>query len=357
MAVVSYPEFLQTRTYDAQDLRMLVDQMQFGEGVMGRDDFRVIQRVAGANMSVDIEPGDVFVRGDDVARQGFYRVVNDARANLAIAAAHATLPRLDQIVARVYDSSVTGSSDIPALESIAGTATGGATLDNRTGAASLPAGACLLADVLVAAADTSITTAEIRTRRPFAVPLVPPLLTDVDMVTMQATGQAIQFNTVMSHALHDLMQSAALFTLPRRIVGATRVRWRYHQDSPAAAGNWVIGIADASGRLIVNTGSVAFTGANSSYQEVSAAIAATTLEAGPYYVFLGLDTTAGQAYSAGITMIQGAGQAPGFARNLGLRSASGGVTVPATILGLTDLAGITADTQVPPVPQIALSVG
>jgi hypothetical protein len=50
---------------------------------------------------------------------------------------------------------------------VTGTATGGATLDNRTGAAALPASAILLATCW-SATDTAISNSEIRDRRPWA---------------------------------------------------------------------------------------------------------------------------------------------------------------------------------------------
>jgi hypothetical protein len=59
-------------------------------------------------------------------------------------------------------------SNLAQVRVLAGTATGGATLDNRTGAAALPSSAIRLADVLVAATDTAITNSEIRDRRPWA---------------------------------------------------------------------------------------------------------------------------------------------------------------------------------------------
>ena len=152
----------------AQGVKHMLAQHGLQEGVYDAGDFKVTQRGAGANMSVDVAAGGAWVQGDDTARQGFYHLVNDATVNVAVSAAHATLPRLDQVVARIYDASVAGGSNTPAIEVIAGTPTSGATLANRTGAAALPNGAVRLADVIVAAADTSITTGEIQDRRPWA---------------------------------------------------------------------------------------------------------------------------------------------------------------------------------------------
>ena len=95
--------------------------------------------------------GAAWVQGDDTARQGLYHQVNDAAVTGLVAAGHATNPRIDQVILRIFDSSVTGVSDTPTLSTLAGTATGGATLDNRTGAAALPNGAIRIADILVPA--------------------------------------------------------------------------------------------------------------------------------------------------------------------------------------------------------------
>lgn len=158
------PEFLQTTKYSAQRMR----QMQAAgggplqEGIVNFGDFNVRQRGAGANMSVDVTAGDAWVQGDNTARQGLYHVGNDATINVAIPAAHATLPRVDQVVLRIYDSTVIGGEkDLAAIEVVSGTATAAATLSNLTGAAALPASAVRLAYVHVPALDTTIETAQI----------------------------------------------------------------------------------------------------------------------------------------------------------------------------------------------------
>jgi len=355
------PAFVTTDlAYDGSDLGLPYRDL-IGEGVRGYGDLRVSQRGAGANMSVDISAGSAWIMGDDnVDLQPNYRVVSDSVVNKAIATADATNPRVDRVIAEVLDSEFSGASKLWQLRVITGTPTVGATLDNLTGAAAVPNNAILLADVLVAASDTSITDAEIRDRRPFGMRgVVPPLLTDRDEVLLEPSAQVINFTTtaVISHtAPHDLRQAAALFYLTRRIAGATRIRWKYRQGSTALTGNYVIAIYDASGRLIIDTGSVAFTGALNTYQERAETITATTFEPGAYYVFIGVDTTAGNLSCPGFNLSQ-EGFAQGPSRNVVLGATSGGVTVPTTLLGLTDQVGVTADSIIPGLPQIALSVG
>jgi hypothetical protein len=162
------PEYLQTQTYSAQRDRAMLGDTGLQEGVIGATDLKVSQRAAGANMSVDIAAGTGWVKGDTVTRQGLYHTYNDAVVNAAVTASHGSLPRIDQVGLRINDSTHGAGSDTPALEVLAGTATSGATLDNRNGAATLPASWLRLADVLVPAGSSSVTNANIRDRRPWA---------------------------------------------------------------------------------------------------------------------------------------------------------------------------------------------
>jgi hypothetical protein len=158
--------------YDAIDVRRgWVTAVQ--EGVIDAGSFEVVQRSVGANMSVDVN-ADVglgaFVQGDVVAAQGLYHVAaHGSTMNEAITAAHATLPRIDQLVLEVLDNVHDASgSNLARVRVVAGTATAGATLDNRLGAASLPSSCMQLADVLVPATDTAISNSQIRDRRKWA---------------------------------------------------------------------------------------------------------------------------------------------------------------------------------------------
>jgi hypothetical protein len=137
----------------------------------------VTQRGAGANMSVDIASAPVSlaapiacVQGDSVAGQGMYVVgPHSATVNEVIATADATNPRIDQVILEVLDNVHDASgSNLARTRVLTGTPTVGATLANRTGVATLPGSALLLADILVGAAAASITNTVIRDRRKFA---------------------------------------------------------------------------------------------------------------------------------------------------------------------------------------------
>jgi len=137
-----------------------------GEGVVGSGDLAVTQHAAGANMSVDVAAGAAWVKGDDDANaQPTYRVRNDATVTVAVPTADATNPRVDLIVARVYDSAFEGTSLTWDIEVVEGTPTAGATLANGNGKAATPNTAHVLAWVLVPAGASSIVTADIADKR------------------------------------------------------------------------------------------------------------------------------------------------------------------------------------------------
>lgn len=188
---------------------------------------------------------------------------------------------------------------------------------------------------------------------------IPQLLTAVDMVPLIFVGVREDLFLVNNGGGHGTgRQAAALVYLPRRIVGATKIRWKYHQDASTAwVGNYALGLFDRAGTKIVDTGSVAAAGAADSYQVRAENIAATTFEAGMYYGFFGMTGSAGQAEVRGAFLFNDAsGGASPSAPNIGLRATTGGVTVPANILALADVGALTSDTA-QGVPQMFLSVG
>jgi hypothetical protein len=284
-----------------------------------------------------------------------------AQLNVDVAANASGNPRLDLVVLEVLDLQHVGTgSSVQQIRVITGTPTAAATLDNRNGAPALPATCILLADILVANGAVSIATADIRDRRMFPLWTVPPLTTDVDQVGFVCPHTEIGQQNISNNS-HDLAQAAVLVYLPRRIVNATRIRWKYRQDAVTAnTGNYNLGVYDASGRQIVATGAVAFAGAINTYQVRSEAITATTFEAGCYYLFAGWDTaTAGGAsnFRGVFTAIQ-AGVAGVSGPNVMYSGgATTGTTLPTTLNAMTDVNTRTADAGGAPVPIFALSVG
>jgi hypothetical protein len=190
---LTIPEFLQTKQYSAKALRAALADADLQPGVFGAGDLDVTQRGAGANMSVDVAAGAAWVAATGT-RQGNYHTYNDAVVNLAIGNNATGNPRLDQIILRIYDTTDGAAvQDIAALEVLPGTATAGATLDTRSGAAALPNSSLRIADVLVANGAASITNAVIRDRRPWSRGAYRLLNRTAGNITQAATGPIVAF--------------------------------------------------------------------------------------------------------------------------------------------------------------------
>lgn len=340
-------------------------------GTDGYESFRVKQRALGANMSVDIGlPGVLQQAWVRDAAIGIYRYeYNGAQLNVAIGAADGTNPRIDRVVATAPASI---DSIVPQIVVLAGTPTGGATLDNLSGAQAIPVGYTLLADVLVGAGVVTILTANIRERRnvggslgdsgiqPYgSVQSTAPATRD-EIALIPHTSLVIAAQT-FTPTTHDNMQGSYMAYLTRRIVGATRIRWKFAQGATPATSNFNAAIVDQSGRLIIAQGATAFTGGANAIVNAAGVITATTFEPGWYEVWFGVAAlTAASALS--FTGVQGniSVTAPGspFA-NIKSHSAAGGTTFPAsnTLAAYTDVAAQAAAANNLPIPMVSLSVG
>lgn len=152
--VETNPSYETSLCYSADDLRRLTEGLVCVEGVSGIGDGSLLVTTGGSGLNVSIAQGGAFIEGDTSDDQGMYWVYNDATVTLTMDAAHASNPRIDQVIARVYDAQYAGSANEWALEKLTGTATVGANLTNLTGAAALPGDAIRLAYILVPAAFT-----------------------------------------------------------------------------------------------------------------------------------------------------------------------------------------------------------
>ncbi len=161
-----------TPGYDAIDLRRMIEGLHGDrQGVLDAVGWKVTERAAGATMTVDVaaQTGMARVNGGSVTAQGAYVVAPHATViSLDVPASNATNPRVDSVYLTVRDNAHDGAgfTDAGAVL-LAGTATAGATLDNRTGAPAAPTSSVRLADVLVAANATSVTNGVIRDYREF----------------------------------------------------------------------------------------------------------------------------------------------------------------------------------------------
>lgn len=161
MTVITPPLYLDVDSfYGAKDLGIPFRDL-LGEGVVtvASNALLVTQRGAGANMSVDVAAGVAWVKGDDSSTQPLYRCYNDALINVAVTTSDPTNPRIDRVIAEVRDATFAGAFSDWRLRIMAGTPAG------SPSAPALPNNAISLATIAVAAAASSIVTANITDAR------------------------------------------------------------------------------------------------------------------------------------------------------------------------------------------------
>jgi microcystin-dependent protein len=148
----------------AVDLRQMFGTLIAVAGIRTSSDLQVVQRGAGANMSVDVGAGSCALADGHAGGSagGFYAYTLAATTNFVVATADATNPRIDRIVVTLTDQFQGDVSNTIGVSVLAGTPTTGATLINLSGAQAVPATALLLANVLVPAASSSVVTANIQ---------------------------------------------------------------------------------------------------------------------------------------------------------------------------------------------------
>lgn len=155
--------------YPAQEDRLLWGMIFNQAGICNTNpvppnsDLRVSQRGAGANFSVDIQPGVAIILGTDVASQGFYAVWNDAVENRTIPAPPVSGTRIHRVIARIKDKLHNGTWTtyewtLEVLEDTDG-----------SGPPAVPASALSLATVTVSAGQASVLNANITDTRRNAV--------------------------------------------------------------------------------------------------------------------------------------------------------------------------------------------
>lgn len=157
---LNQPLWLQNSTYPAALDRQLI-AAALDTGVQGLTDLIVSQRAAGANLSVDVAAGRVVVPVTDAPNLGSALCTSTAVNNLVVAGAPgAGLSRIDLVIARVYDASVIGGSiNGWQLEVVTGTPAA------SPAAPATPVSSHVLAQVVVAAGQVSVTNANITDRR------------------------------------------------------------------------------------------------------------------------------------------------------------------------------------------------
>src|SRR5258708_6781081 len=118
-----------------------------------------VTQTGSPSMAVIVRSGLASIPGSEGAKQGVYSVLNDGDVTLSIAAAHATLNRIDIVCFKVEDQGYSGSNNLSSLVVVTGTPA------SSPAAPSAPPNSIVLAQVSIVALDTSITNGEITDKR------------------------------------------------------------------------------------------------------------------------------------------------------------------------------------------------
>jgi hypothetical protein len=238
---LNQPLWLQNSTYPAAIDRQLI-AAGLEPGVLGLNELAVSQRAAGANYSVDVAAGRVVVPMTDAPNQGSALAVSTAVNNLVIAGAPgAGLSRIDLVIARVYDASLIGGSvNGWQLEVVTGTPA------STPAAPALPASSLELARVAVAAAQASVTTANITDRR-----VMPGIWRPYTPVwTSSITNPGLGNGTITGRYL--ITGKTCSIAIRVNFGSSTTGGQGFHLFSlPVAAANIVTGVMEGSGQLYV----------------------------------------------------------------------------------------------------------
>ncbi len=214
--------------YTAQQHRGMIDALSPQSGIVRKNDLLVGPRAAGANFTVDVAAGQCAIKGTSVAGQGTYLCRSTAVENVPISAAPSSGSRTDLIVARVFDRQVDGGTEYAWRPlSVTGTVGGGLP--------ATPPSSIVLAQVAVAAGQTSITATHLTDRRELSG------LGDVPLWDFSGTGATPQ--SIPSGA-ETLYQPAVLFEKvgvgstanPVDVVCRTEGRYAVHWCFRIAAG-------------------------------------------------------------------------------------------------------------------------
>lgn len=188
------------------------------EGILTAGGLKV---TPGAGLALNYAAGRALITDDaGVSAAGMLLPVNvSAGATVTIAANASGNPRIDQIILTMTDWN-TGTVSV-----LQGTATVGATLDNRTGAAALPSNAIRLADILMpnAFAGPFVQNTHIRDRRPWAKGAYKRIVRNTDAAgtddySINATGTAVLLDSANLNPRMEFSGVPVRATLKARIL-------------------------------------------------------------------------------------------------------------------------------------------
>ena len=221
MAAYNPPWTITASSQTAESFRRMLHYLLGGRGgVVTSGSLAVSQHAGTPNMSVDVAEGAALILGTEAAYQGAYFAEAQGVTTLSVSAAHATLGRLDLVVAKVQDAQYSGATNTWSLAVVTGTAAATPRYP------AVPANAVVLAVVSVGAAVTQILNAAI---------------TDI------RTGSASDGLTTLSNkGLVSSVGGVVVCTSSNRPTGVTGLeiyeadtakKWRWNGSAWKAAGN------------------------------------------------------------------------------------------------------------------------
>lgn len=151
--------FLQAGAHPAEDVRRFIGGVSYDSvGVIEPDALAVTQNGT-PNMSVNVASGRALIKGSEATYQGTYFVENRGTKNLSVNSSDPTNGRYDLVVAKVQDAAYSGATSAWSLAVVTGTPAASPLVP------SAPANSIALAQILVPAASSSVTNANITDRR------------------------------------------------------------------------------------------------------------------------------------------------------------------------------------------------
>jgi len=187
MALRTPPSWLQNGSHPAENDRLTATGSLWSSGGICDYGDLIVAPTATPSMAVTVAGGRAIIAGTQTTTQGYYVAFNDAPYTATISTANASLGRIDLVVITIQDAYYGGTVNNQVLFQVI-TGTPGST----PVAPSAPSNSIILAQVLVAAAVTSITSGAITDTRTLAA------LGDVNVISTNVASNSLQINTVTS---------------------------------------------------------------------------------------------------------------------------------------------------------------
>ena len=156
MAVINPPTWIQAASHPASGYRRLLESITGGQPGVMRSTHLLVEDQSSPDMSVKVSEGQVLIDGTENTYQGFYLCDAQGSTDLVVSASDGSNGRRDLVIARVYDVEYgVAVTNVWALEIVTGTPAATPLLP------AVPSNSLVLATILVPAASTTVTQANI----------------------------------------------------------------------------------------------------------------------------------------------------------------------------------------------------